>query len=213
MTDTNTISLKDILVCLDNGHGKETPGKQSPDGRLKEWAYTRELVGILKDKLEDKGMSVYTVVPETEDIRLSERTRRANSAAKGYRHSLFISMHVNAAGNGSSWTSAHGWSCYTTKGMTNSDILADHLYTAAEKYVSDSFSMRRYSNAEYGKDYEENFTVIYKADMPAVLIENMFMDNRQDVEFLLSDRGKDILTDICAEGISSFVVSQYEFIH
>lgn len=204
--------MKDILICLDNGHGEETPGKQSPDGRLKEWAYARELVGILKGKLEAKGLSVYTVVPETEDIGLSERARRANSAAKGYSHALFISMHVNAAGNGSSWTSAHGWSCYTTKGMTNSDILADCLYTAAEKHITDRFSVRRYSNAGYSKDYEENFTVIYKANMPAVLIENMFMDNRQDVEFLLSDSGKDILTDICAKGISGFIVGQYELI-
>jgi len=33
-----------MLVLLDNGHGIDTPGKCSPDKRLKEYAYTREIV-------------------------------------------------------------------------------------------------------------------------------------------------------------------------
>lgn len=32
-----------MKILIDNGHGKETPGKRSPDGRLKEYAYTREI--------------------------------------------------------------------------------------------------------------------------------------------------------------------------
>ena len=30
------------LIMLDNGHGVETPGKRSPDGRLREYSYTRD---------------------------------------------------------------------------------------------------------------------------------------------------------------------------
>lgn len=33
-----------MKIILDNGHGRETAGKCSPDGRLLEYAYTRELV-------------------------------------------------------------------------------------------------------------------------------------------------------------------------
>lgn len=32
-----------MKILIDNGHGENTPGKCSPDGRLKEWAYTREI--------------------------------------------------------------------------------------------------------------------------------------------------------------------------
>ena len=32
-----------MKVLIDNGHGSNTPGKCSPDGRLKEYAYTREI--------------------------------------------------------------------------------------------------------------------------------------------------------------------------
>ena len=30
-----------MKILIDNGHGRETAGKRSPDGRLLEWAYTR----------------------------------------------------------------------------------------------------------------------------------------------------------------------------
>ena len=50
------------------------------------------------------------------------------------------------------------------------------------------------------KDWESNFTVIYKTNCPAVLVENLFMDNKTDVEYLESAHGKDVLTDIMLKG-------------
>ncbi len=35
---------------------------------------------------------------------------------------ILISLHVNAAGDGTKWMNATGWSCYTCKGQTESDI-------------------------------------------------------------------------------------------
>ena len=32
-----------MRILIDNGHGENTPGKRSPDGKLKEWAYTRDI--------------------------------------------------------------------------------------------------------------------------------------------------------------------------
>lgn len=32
-----------MKVLIDNGHGADTPGKCSPDGRLREYAYTRDI--------------------------------------------------------------------------------------------------------------------------------------------------------------------------
>lgn len=39
-----TTMNKETLICLDNGHGAETLGKCSPDKRLREYAYAREIV-------------------------------------------------------------------------------------------------------------------------------------------------------------------------
>ena len=32
-----------MKILIDNGHGSNTPGKCSPDGRLMEYSYTREI--------------------------------------------------------------------------------------------------------------------------------------------------------------------------
>ena len=36
-----------MKVLIDNGHGENTPGKRSPDGRLREWAYSREIADMV----------------------------------------------------------------------------------------------------------------------------------------------------------------------
>lgn len=64
--------------------------------------------------------------------------------------------------------------------------------------------VRKYSNQPLKKDFEENFTLLYKANMPCCLIEHMFMDNRRDVQFLKSDTGKDVLSDIAVNGILNY---------
>ena len=69
---------KDYIILLDNGHGENTPGKQSPDGLLKEYAYTREIVQRIYSSLKDLGYNPYILVPETNDIPLSTRVKRAN---------------------------------------------------------------------------------------------------------------------------------------
>ena len=70
-----TIKSK-YIICLDNGHGVNTPGKCSPDKRLKEYQYAREIVKRLESKLKENGYKVYVVTPEQEDISLKERCRR-----------------------------------------------------------------------------------------------------------------------------------------
>ena len=44
-------AYKKLYVILDNGHGVNTPGKRSPDGKLREYAWAREIVKKIKNKL------------------------------------------------------------------------------------------------------------------------------------------------------------------
>ena len=69
---------KDYIILLDNGHGENTPGKRSPDGTLREYAYTREIVQRIYNSLKDLGYNPHILVPETNDISLSTRAKRAN---------------------------------------------------------------------------------------------------------------------------------------
>ena len=42
-----------------------------------------------------------------------------------------VSIHCNAAGNGSDWMIARGWEAWTSVGKTKADKLATCLYDAA----------------------------------------------------------------------------------
>lgn len=44
-----------MRILIDNGHGENTPGKRSPDGKLKEWAYTRDIADRVITGLQKKG--------------------------------------------------------------------------------------------------------------------------------------------------------------
>ena len=36
-----------MRILIDNGHGENTPGKRSPDGKLREWEYTRRIADMV----------------------------------------------------------------------------------------------------------------------------------------------------------------------
>lgn len=44
-----------MKVLIDNGHGINTPGKQSPDGRLREYEYARLIASRLEKAFERTG--------------------------------------------------------------------------------------------------------------------------------------------------------------
>ena len=82
---------------------------------------------------------------------------------------LLISLHINAAGDGTRWHTATGWSCYTCKGQTESDRLADCLYKAAEQILKNQVIRTDYTDND--PDWEENFYILRHTHCPAVLIE------------------------------------------
>lgn len=91
-----------MLIILDNGHGKETPGKRSPkweDGsQLFEYEFNRDITRRIQNRLTELNIESVLLVPEEEDISLSERCRRANEIFKGRPDSILISIHANAGG-------------------------------------------------------------------------------------------------------------------
>ena len=82
---------------------------------------------------------------------------------------------------------ARGWSCYTTKGQTGADELASSLYQAATIHLPGHKIRMDYTDGD--PDIEENFYILRHTSCPAVLTENFFMDNREDVAFLESEEG------------------------
>ena len=197
-----------MKILLDNGHGKETPGKRSPDSRLLEWAYTREIARRVNDELQKRGFYSSLLVPEDEDIPLSERCRRVNRVCSemGRANVCLVSIHVNAAGRGDKWYNASGWSCYTTPGQTAGDQLATEICKAALENLPGH--KMRFDYTDGDADLEAAFYILRHTACAACLTENGFMDCKDSLEFLLSDEGKAAIVQLHVDGIIAYVRSQ-----
>lgn len=195
-----------MKILIDNGHGVNTPGKCSPDGLFREYQWAREIAQSIVCKLTSLGYDAHILVPELQDISLSERCRRVNAECNkvGKNNVLMVSVHVNAAGSDNQWHNATGWSAYTTRGITKADYLARQLYKEAEKnFVGQK--IRKYGYMDLDWDYEENFYILMHTYCPAVLVENFFQDNKKDVEFLNSKEGKQKCVDTIVKGIINYI--------
>lgn len=190
-----------MKVLIDNGHGSNTPGKCSPDGRLREYDYTREIAERLMMELRKNGIGAERIVKEEIDVPLAERCRRANEYKAS--EAILVSIHCNAAGNGSDWMSARGWEAWTSVGKTKADKLATCLYEGAEHCLP-GMNMRK-DMADGDPDKESQFYILRHTNCPAVLTENLFQDNREDVEFLLSEEGKRAIVSLHVWGIMKYL--------
>lgn len=187
-----------MKILIDNGHGKETPGKRSPDGRLKEYAYTREIAERVVERLQNEGIDAMRIVPEENDVTLSERVRRVNAFGKD---TILISIHCNAMGSGADWMPAQGWSVFVGGNASmNSKRLARQL---AQTAISKNVKVRRPSPQDLY--WTANLYICQRTNCPTVLVENFFQDNREDVDFLLSEEGKQCVTDIMVEGVMGYM--------
>ena len=202
----NTCSIMKILI--DNGHGSDTPGKRSPDGRFLEYKFNREIARRIVLDLQDRGYDAELLVPEETDIPLKERASRVKShcATLGKENVILVSIHANAAGNGSQWTKPHGWSIYTSKGRTAADSLANCIAEAAKKYLLEMQLRGDWSDGDI--DFEESFYLLNKTLCPAVLSENGFMTNEQECRWLQTRKARQAIVDLHVEGISEYVCAE-----
>ena len=196
-----------MKILIDNGHGNNTPGKRSPDGRLLEWQYAREIAKAVVSRLRNAGYDAELLVTENYDVPLLERVHRANVKCQslGKENVIVVSIHCNAAGNGKEWLKATGWEIWTSEGMTDSDRLAEWMLRMAELSFPDK--IRVWRQEQYQRDKEKNFTILKSTLCPAVLTENFFMDNKADVAFLLSEEGKKAIVNCHVLGIINYIES------
>lgn len=198
-----------MKIIIDNGHGADTPGKCSPDLRLLEYKYARQIAAEVVKQLKSMGHDAQLLVPEESDIPLSVRAQRANTLCNkiGNSNVLLISVHVNAAGGDGKWKNARGWEAWTSPGQTRGDILADALYQAARDYLPAGTPIRT-DLTDGDDDKEARFAILTKTKCPAVLTENLFQDNREDVDYLLSPAGRKTIVNLHVAGILKFITGK-----
>ena len=196
-------------IILGTAHLKSTPGKCSPDGKFKEYQYSREICKAVKLSLENLGYKVFIDI-EDDDLKVTQsqelclRCKTVNDLQKVYKNCIYVSIHVNASSNDGKWHNATGWEIYTSKGKTEADNLATYIYNAAKNNFKNAQKLRTdFSDGD--PDKEAEFYVLKHTSCPAVLTENFFQDDKQDVDYLMSDLGFHQIVRTHVEGILSYI--------
>lgn len=184
---------------LDAGHSKQTSGKRNtkanPD--FFEYEFNNDITIKLKERLEDHGITVYltNITPNGADISLANRANTANTKWKALgkpANAIFVSLHGNASTG--AWANARGVEVYhagnaSAKSKKLASLLTNQIYNSI-KAIDSNFKNRGVKSA--------NFTVIYKANMPSVLIEHGFYDNKADLELMQNNRDAFVEADCIA---------------
>lgn len=192
-----------LIPILDNGHGDNTPGKRSPQfgGNLPilyEWEFNRDIVKRIAAMCTNAGIKYRVLVPEDNDVSLQARCKRANRIYSETGGKCFLlSIHANAGGG-------TGWECYTTKGKTKADNIAEILAFQWSWEFGNEWHLRAdYSDGD--ADKESQFYILQYTKCPAVLSENLFMDNYKDYQFLMTDAGRERIAKVHFETIKQLI--------
>ena len=183
--------MSNYYVWLDAGHSAQTGGKRNTIANPKfyEYEFNNDIAVKLKARLEAHGITVYltNTTPNGADIPLITRANRANNKWNGLgkpSNAIFVSIHANAAGSCATWANARGVEVYharnaSTKSKNLAKLLTDQIY--ADLHAKDNgFKQRGVKSAGY--------VVIKYANMPSVLIEHAFYDNKADLKLLQNNR-------------------------
>lgn len=186
------MNVKDILgyvplIIAEGGHGSNTSGKRTPkfdDGSyIREYEFNKPTAQLFLDKAKAVGFEVLNVAPETWDVGLSTRVRRANNACKKHvkkypnvskdKLVIYVSFHYNA--QDSNWGGSRGGiEVYYYNGASDSKLLSEKILNNLIKGTSQV--NRGIKTAD--------FYVLKKTSMTAVLIESGFMDNLEEAKLM-----------------------------
>ena len=182
--------MNNFAVIWGIAHSDNVAGKQSPDGKHHEPVWSKAQCTKLDQEARLIGIESFILQPK--DDSLTGRmgfVDNCNTIAKNYKKCLLISLHNNAAGNGL-WMNAEGWLLYTSRGWTNSDVLAEDLFNKLSAKFPNIPARRQ--NWQHPV-FEENFTVLMGMYYNAILIEWLFQD---DVKDLARIENEQICTDL-----------------
>lgn len=193
------------LLILDSGHAFDTKGKNNAKENFYEWEFNNDMQYKIKARCEELGIKVFLTNPNPDkvsDISLTTRASLANDywLRNSKPKSIFISLHANAYSS----SSARGTETYTAKNASSTSknfakVLNDNIVK----------TMKELDPASKDRGVKtENFTVIYKASMPSVLVEYAFYSNLDDLKILKNNRSE--LVEATVKAICAYFGIEYK---
>lgn len=171
------------LIVLDPGHGGRDPG--AIGNGLEEKNITLSLARRVMIKLASYNLTVKLTRDDDIYLPLEARANFANNLDADY----FLSIHVNAGGG-------TGFESF--------------IYNGAVSELTPGFRSTLHHNImDYLRDYgvvnrgekSANFAVLRETNMPAALIENLFIDTAKDAALLKDAEFLEGLAEAIKEGI------------
>ena len=116
---------------------------------------------------------------------------------------LLIAVGLNASTDDSHYHTSQGWSVCNNTSSKVSGTLAESLTTAALRILGRrAFSMPGQIPSQRHLSQAALLSVL---PIPAVLTLNLYPDNRQDIEYLLSDVGRQAIIKLHTQGIMDYL--------
>ena len=201
-------------VCIDAGHGGSDPGAR---GVVEEKEMTAQTSEALLALLEADPNYIPLRSRESYDVtaKPSERAEAINAQSP----QLLLSIHGNSAANGST---AAGFECYpAVPGRTwhqesfyFAKLLAGGMQSIGARlrgrggvryiYYLENDQKQLVENTYTQVRPERSFTLLEDVDCPAVLAEQCFVTNDEDVEHFGSEQGCKAVARIYYEAICTY---------
>ena len=201
--------MDDFILIVDYGHGtrKYTSGKCAPDGSLYEGEWNREVGKMIVDGMRELGVDCREIITGDEDTPLQKRCDLVNEivADNPEKKCRFLSVHINAAPT-SGWDDrASGASVYTCVNPNPESVkMAQCYYDMVEK-----FELKGNRSVPEDRVWKANYKVLRSTNCPAILTENLFMTNHKEVEFLLSQEGKETIANMHIAALCKYMGIPY----
>ena len=201
-------------VAIDAGHGGSDPGAR---GVVEEKQVTAATAAALLQWLEEDSNYIPLQTRESFDATATPAQRAA--AARTQSPQLLLSIHGNSAANGST---AAGFECYpAVPGRTwhqesfyFARLLAGGMQSVGAKlrgrggvryiYYLENDQKQLVENTYTQVRPERSFTLLEDVDCPAVLAEQCFVTNAEDVECFGSEDGCKTVARVYYEAICAY---------
>ena len=169
-------SAKDKLLFIDPGHGGSEVGTIGKwNGKdIYEKDVNIKLALLVNEMLINNGVNTYMVRTDDEAISVSRRPEIANEMGAHF----YMSLHNNAAES----SDANGVQiCYASSTAEFSDITNREISGIFYNNIA-SLGLRKAGLLD-----NPRYIVIYKANMPSIIVESAFMSNQSDLALLMDD--------------------------
>ncbi|WP_018930745.1 peptidoglycan-binding protein [Gracilibacillus lacisalsi] len=181
----HTYSNHAVKIFIDPGHGGNDPGGNGYG--LKEKDVVLKIAKSAQEYLQKNYEGVDVKLSRSTDVFVGLETR--SQIANDWNADYFVSFHTNAF-NGS----ANGFESYIYNGNVSKET--ERLQKEIHTFIIDEIGA-------YDRGMKQaNFNVLRNTNMPALLLEYLFIDNKNDNELLSNESYVKRLGEVTAKAIA-----------